>query len=158
MGILTVSNWNEESTCSKEIFPGGPGGKESTCNAGDPGVIPGWGRSLGEGNGCSSSILTWRIPCSEMLEGYRSWGRRESGLTELLTLSHSRWPERTMFYLVEGIKFMPKVLPFMYFENSHALDPPHSLLSWLLPKKCLFININMLFHFSSLANGQEWAI
>ena len=24
--------------------------KESTCNAGDPGSIPRWGRSLGEGN------------------------------------------------------------------------------------------------------------
>ena len=26
-------------------------GKESICNAGDTGSIPGWGRSLGEGNG-----------------------------------------------------------------------------------------------------------
>ena len=26
-------------------------GKESACNAGDPGLIPGWGRSSGEGNG-----------------------------------------------------------------------------------------------------------
>ena len=25
-------------------FPGGSDGKESTCNAGDPGSIPGWGR------------------------------------------------------------------------------------------------------------------
>ena len=29
----------------------GSNGKESTCNAGDPGSIPGSGRSLGEGNG-----------------------------------------------------------------------------------------------------------
>ena len=34
-------------------FPGGSVGKESICNAGDPGWIPGWGRSLGEGNGNS---------------------------------------------------------------------------------------------------------
>ena len=27
--------------------------KESACNAGDPGLIPGSGRSPGEGNGCS---------------------------------------------------------------------------------------------------------
>ena len=27
-------------------------GKESTCNAGDPGSIPGSGRSSGEGTGC----------------------------------------------------------------------------------------------------------
>ena len=32
-------------------FPGGSVGKESTCNAGDPGSIPGSGRSPGEGNG-----------------------------------------------------------------------------------------------------------
>ena len=32
-------------------FPGGSDGKESACNAGDSGLIPGWGRSPGEGNG-----------------------------------------------------------------------------------------------------------
>ena len=32
-------------------FPCGSAGKESTCNAGDPGSIPGSGRSSGEGIG-----------------------------------------------------------------------------------------------------------
>ena len=32
-------------------FPGGSDGKECACNAGDPGSIPGLGRSPGEGNG-----------------------------------------------------------------------------------------------------------
>ena len=32
-------------------YPGDPGGKESSCNAGDPGLIAGSGRSLGERNG-----------------------------------------------------------------------------------------------------------
>ena len=32
-------------------FPGSSAGKESTCNAGNPGSIPGWGRSSGEGIG-----------------------------------------------------------------------------------------------------------
>ena len=32
-------------------FPGSSAGKESTCNAGDPGLIPGLGRSTGEGTG-----------------------------------------------------------------------------------------------------------
>ena len=31
-------------------FPGGSDGKESACNAGDPGLIPESGRSPGEGN------------------------------------------------------------------------------------------------------------
>ena len=32
-------------------FPGGSDGKASVYNAGDPGLIPGLGRSPGEGNG-----------------------------------------------------------------------------------------------------------
>ena len=32
-------------------FPGGSDGKVSVCNAGDPGLIPGLGRSPGEGSG-----------------------------------------------------------------------------------------------------------
>ena len=32
-------------------FPGDSDNKESACNAGDPGSVPGWGRSPGEGNG-----------------------------------------------------------------------------------------------------------
>ena len=32
-------------------FPGGSGGKESACNVGDLGLIPGLGRSPGEGKG-----------------------------------------------------------------------------------------------------------
>ena len=37
-------------------------GKESACNAGDPGSIPGSGRSSGETMAIHSSILSWRIP------------------------------------------------------------------------------------------------
>ena len=32
-------------------FPRGSSGKESACSVGDPGSIPGWGRSPGEGYG-----------------------------------------------------------------------------------------------------------
>ena len=32
-------------------FPGGSDGKESSCNVGDLGSIPGWGKSPGEGHG-----------------------------------------------------------------------------------------------------------
>ena len=32
-------------------FPGGSDGKEYACNARDPGLIPGSGKSSGEGNG-----------------------------------------------------------------------------------------------------------
>ena len=38
-------------------FPDGSVGKESACNAGDPGLIPGSGRSTGEGKATHSSLL-----------------------------------------------------------------------------------------------------
>ena len=43
--------WGRESPVCEEAlcFPGDSGGKESTCNAGDLGLIPGLGRSSGEG-------------------------------------------------------------------------------------------------------------
>ena len=40
-----------EFCLSKNGFPGGSDGKEPACNAADPGLIPGSGRSPGEGNG-----------------------------------------------------------------------------------------------------------
>ena len=43
-------------------FPGGSDGKESACNAGDLGSIPGWEDPLEEGMATHSSILAWRIP------------------------------------------------------------------------------------------------
>ena len=43
-------------------FPCDLAGKESACNTGDLGSIPGLGRSPGEGKATHSSILAWRIP------------------------------------------------------------------------------------------------
>ena len=42
-------------------FPCGSAGKESACNARDLGLIPGLGRSPGEGNGYPLQLF-WRIP------------------------------------------------------------------------------------------------
>ena len=43
-------------------FPGGSESKESACNAGDLGSIPGWEDPMEEGMATHSSILAWRIP------------------------------------------------------------------------------------------------
>ena len=40
-----------DTASMKECFPGGSDRKQSACKAGDPGSIPGSGRSPGEGNG-----------------------------------------------------------------------------------------------------------
>ena len=41
----------EETEAKYKSFPCGLDGKESACSVGDPGLIPGLGRSLGEGHG-----------------------------------------------------------------------------------------------------------
>ena len=43
----------------------GSDSKESAYNAGDSGLIPGWGRSPGEGNGNLLQYLAWKIPWIE---------------------------------------------------------------------------------------------
>ena len=67
----------------KGAFHGGSDGKESACNAGDPGLILGLGRSPGEGNGnphqysCLENFHGQRIPV-----GYSPWGCKELDTTE----------------------------------------------------------------------------
>ena len=65
-------------------FPGHSDGKESTCNAGDPGSIPGPGRSPREGNGDPL-----QYSCLENPMGRGAWwatvhGVTKSGRTERL--------------------------------------------------------------------------
>ena len=65
-------------------FPGDSAGKETTCNVGDVGdlgSIPGLGRSPGEGKG-------YPLQYSGLENSMDSpWGRRESDITERLSLS-----------------------------------------------------------------------
>ena len=42
---------NEMGSAGRPGFPGASDGKESACNVGDQGSIPGLGRSLGGGHG-----------------------------------------------------------------------------------------------------------
>ena len=53
-------------------FPGGSDIKESSCNAGDQGLISGWEDPMKEGVATHSSILAWRIPCTEEPGGLQS--------------------------------------------------------------------------------------
>ena len=64
------------------IFPGGSDGKESACSAGNQHLIPELGRSPGEENG---NPLQYSCLESSMDRG--AWGRKESDMTEWLTLS-----------------------------------------------------------------------
>ena len=66
-------------------FPGGSDGKASVYNAGDPGSIPGLGRSPGEGNGNPLQDYCLENPMDKRsLVDYSPWGRKESDTTDRL--------------------------------------------------------------------------
>ena len=71
--------------CFLSCSPGGSEGKESACNVGDPGLIPGLGRSPGKGNGnpLQSSCLE-NSHGQRSLVGYSPWGLKELDTTERL--------------------------------------------------------------------------
>ena len=69
-------------------FPGELSGKESACNAGDLGSIPGSERSPREGNGTPLQYSCLENPHGQRgLADYSPWGRKELDMTEQL----SRW-------------------------------------------------------------------
>ena len=64
-------------------FPGGSAGKESACNAGDLGLIPGLGRSPGGGHGSPLQYSCLGNPRGQRsLEGCSPWGHDESDMAE----------------------------------------------------------------------------
>ena len=69
-------------------FPGGPDGKDSACNVGDPGSIPGLGTSYAEGNG--NQLQYSCLENSMDREAWRAtWGHKESDTTERLKHTHT---------------------------------------------------------------------
>ena len=68
-------------------FLGAWDSKESVCNAGDQGSIPGPEKSPGKRSFYYSTILAWRIPWTEEPLGYSPWGCKESETTKWLSLS-----------------------------------------------------------------------
>ena len=81
-------------------FPGGSEGKASACSAGDPGLIPGPGRSSGEGNGNPLQYSCLENPKNEeawqaVVHGVaKSWTRLSSFT---FTFSRPMYPVRSSF-------------------------------------------------------------
>ena len=68
-----------------QVFLGGSVSKESPCNAGDLGSIPGWRGSPGEGNG--NPLLPGEFHGQSSLVGYSPWGHKELDTTETNTFT-----------------------------------------------------------------------
>ena len=105
--------------CLLGVFHGGSGGKETACNARDPDLIPGSGRSPGEGNGY---LLQYSCLENSMdREAWQEWVAKSWTRLKQLTLSlfnHSSlyFPNnsRDMHYFIRWYQKF-KMLPYCYF-------------------------------------------
>ena len=83
-------------------FPGGSVGKESACNVGDLTLIPGLGRSPGEGNG-----NPLQYSCLENSRDRGAWWVTVQGITHTVKYySASKWKEtviHTTWTILEDI-------------------------------------------------------
>ena len=77
-GQTWLSNFHFTSLGLEVGFPGGSAGKESACNAGEPGSIPGLGRSPGEGIG-QPHHYSWASLIAQMVKNlptmWETWVR-----------------------------------------------------------------------------------
>ena len=84
------------SICLMDSFPHSLVGKESACNVGGLGSIPGLRRASGEGKGYPFQYLQHsRIPTPvfwprEFHGLYSPWGHKELDTTERLSITHSQ--------------------------------------------------------------------
>ena len=106
-------------TNSCESFSGVSDGKESACNAGDPGSIPGLGRSLGGGNGnllqysCLKNSMdrgAWRATVHGVTN---SWTEQLSLSVSMRLVSSSQSNTRTN----QGSEVVPYLVPYFYREE-----------------------------------------
>ena len=110
-------------------FPGGSDGKESACNKGDLGSIPGLGRSSGEGNGCPLQYSCLENPMDRgAWLGYSPWDCKELDTTEKLTLSLLLRIEECPG---EGSRILECVAVSYSKGSSRPRDWTHSLLHLL---------------------------
>ena len=83
-------------------FPGGSEGKESTCNAGDPGLIPGRRRFPGEGTG-NPVQYPLEIPWTEEPGGLQSTGSQRVGHDRETNICTSSCKPQKLFFLFKNV-------------------------------------------------------
>ena len=137
LSLLYVCSWG---------FPHSSVGKESTNNAGDPGSIPGWGRSPGQGIGYplqySWASLVAQLVCLQCRRpGFDPWVGKIPWRRERLP-TPGFWPEEFhgLFSpwdrkeLDRRSEFHFTSLPFL-IRDAHTLERAHTLqpLNTLFP-------------------------
>ena len=105
-------------------FPGGSVVKNPPASAGDLGLIPGSGRSSGEGNGNPLQYSCLGNPMGRgAWKGYRPWSRKELVITEWLkhTHTHSSSKEAELGHL-----------PPSRCRNPRTLEQEFNSVTWSL--------------------------
>ena len=79
--VISQSNPFPCQECGRDAkgFPGGSHGKAFARNAGDPGSIPGSGKSPEKEMAIHSSTLAWKIPWTEEPDRLQSMGSQRVG-------------------------------------------------------------------------------
>ena len=103
-GTSVIEVTKNQTQLSTEGFPDGSYSKESACNARDLDLVPGLGRSPGEGHGDSligmeywngilatPVFLPGEFHGQRLLAGHSPWSRKKSAMTEQLVLSGNAW-------------------------------------------------------------------
>ena len=105
-------------------FPGGSDTKQSACNAGDLGSIPGLEDPLEEAWQPTPLFLPRESHGQRSLAGYSPWGRKESNMSERLSTEHfiSKFGQAvrvssvftSLIYLIKDVK---RKLPIVMISN-----------------------------------------
>ena len=92
------------------IFPGGSDGKESACNAGDLGLIPGLRRSPGEGHGNPLQYSCLESPNGQRsLAGCSPWSHKELDTTEWLSTHLQIYIEESVLIIGKNLSTRGKM-------------------------------------------------
>ena len=171
---VSASNEYSGLISFKMGFPCGSGGKESTCNAGDLGSIPGLGRSPGEGKGYPPQHSGLENSKDYIVHGVSKSQTQLSdlhchfllGLTRLITLQSKGFSRVCSSATVRKHQFF-SVQPSLW-SNSHLctwlLEKPQRWLHGPLSTKwCLCFLIHRLglpqlffFYFHGSSQHPEW--
>ena len=115
-------------------FLGDSDNKESTCNEGDLGSIPGLGRSSAEGHGNPLQYSCLDSPQGQRsLVGYNQWGRTESNRTEALSTAQEGDQGPRLWCIMPCPFFLTRL-----FKSSILFNK--SYVMWVkLPEKSSFL-------------------
>ena len=119
-----------------EGFPGGSDGKESACNAGDSGLIPGLGRSAGEENGNPLQYF-----CLENSLDRGAWQATIHGVIRIrhhlvTTPSHAYCGASLVSQMVKNLPAMQETLVQSLGQEDpleQRMDTHSSILAWRIP-------------------------